>query len=61
MLHATTKKSTKKSVRFKGIVTDAKALGVRRETLWRVLTGQWKSKSLLTRYAALKAGKRGVR
>jgi hypothetical protein len=58
MLHATSQNSTKKKVRFRGIVADANALGVRRETLWRVLTGEWKSKSLLQRYKALKRGVR---
>lgn len=42
-------------VEFPGIVEDAKALGVDRAHLWRVLTGERPSVSLLARYRDLKA------
>jgi hypothetical protein len=58
MLRATSQESKKRTVRFPGIVADAKALGVTRQTLWRVLTGEWQSRSLLRRYEALKGHKR---
>lgn len=41
-------------VRFPGIVSDAAALGVSRIHLYLVLTGERRSRSLLTRYKALK-------
>ena len=54
MLHASTTKSTRKRVRFYGICAAAKALEVERTHLYRVLTGERPSKSLLSRYRALK-------
>jgi hypothetical protein len=41
--------------RFKGIVADAKALGVSTEHLWRVLSGERQSNRTTAAYAALKA------
>jgi len=49
------KGTTKSRVRFPGICADAAALGVRRETLWRLLTGEWKLPSLRSRYEELKS------
>lgn len=43
-------------VRFAGIGEAAQALGVDRTHLWRVLTGQRQSRSLLRRYEAFVAG-----
>jgi len=40
--------------RFKGIVGDARALGVSYEHLWYVLSGKRKSDSLTRRYRILK-------
>jgi hypothetical protein len=60
MLHATTKKSTKakkRQVRFPGIITDAKALGVHRVTLYRMFTGEWKLPGLSARYRKYKGGR----
>jgi hypothetical protein len=54
MLHATNKKSEqKRNVRFPGICAAAKALGVTREHLYRVLTGERHSASLSRRYHSL--------
>jgi hypothetical protein len=44
--------------RFPGIVADARALGVSRDHLWRVLVGDRQSLSLLKRYNALQSKKR---
>jgi hypothetical protein len=56
MLPAPPKKSeSKRQVLFVGICADAVKLGVCREHLYRVLTGQRVSKSLLKRYQELKA------
>lgn len=56
MLPVPPKKSeSKRLVQFVGICADARFLGVTREHLYRVLTGQRASKSLLKRYQALKA------
>lgn len=44
--------------RFRGIVADARALGVSRDHLWRVLVGDRQSLSLLKRYNALQTKKR---
>jgi hypothetical protein len=41
--------------RFRGICADAAALGVSRSTLYRLLTGERKSKRLAAHYAELKA------
>jgi hypothetical protein len=62
---ATSKKSKLKGrprvVRFPGIHADARALGVNRTTLYRVLTGEWTHLSgLRKRYEALKAEQREV-
>ena len=55
MLTATPQKGTAKKVRFPGIVADAKALGVNRITLYRVLTGEFTHlKGLKRRYLELK-------
>jgi hypothetical protein len=48
------KREPKRSVRFVGIVADAKKLGVSREHLYRVLIGQRTSDSLLKRYQELR-------
>lgn len=40
--------------KFKHIGSDATKLGVRRETLYRALTGEWKLPGLLRRYEQLK-------
>ena len=70
MLHAPSQKSTSKPckgkpakrtlrrgpTKFPGIVKDAKALGVNRATLYRVLTGEWAQlRSLRARYESLKS------
>jgi hypothetical protein len=55
MLRVTKGKSeTKKRSRFTGICADAQALGVSREHLFRVLTGERQSRSLMRRYLELK-------
>lgn len=61
---ATTEKRKSKGqprvVRFPGIAADARALGVNRTTLYRVLTGEWTHLSgLRNRYVALKVQQRG--
>jgi molybdenum-dependent DNA-binding transcriptional regulator ModE len=43
-----------KKTRYKGIVADAKQLGVTYQHLWQVLEGRRESRSLLDRYRALK-------
>src|SRR4051812_36036379 len=48
-------KKPKRQVQFAGICKDAKALGVCREHLYRVLTGKRTSQSLLKRYLELKS------
>jgi len=45
----------KRRVRFRGLVADAQALGVHRNTLYKVLAGIWRSRSLTRRYQALRA------
>lgn len=52
----------KAAVKFPGIVADAKALGIRRETLWRYLNGDWPFPAATKRrYNALKrAQKKGA-
>lgn len=63
MLTATHPKSTKKTkreerVRFPGICADARALGVHRITLYRVLTGERSDlRGLRARFDAMKSGK----
>ena len=48
-------KSRPRVVRYVGINADARALGVHRVTLYRVLTGEWKHlPGLRRRYEALK-------
>jgi hypothetical protein len=55
MLRVTKGKSeTKKRSRFTGICADAEVLGVSREHLFRVLTGERQSRSLMRRYLELK-------
>lgn len=49
-----TTKLKKTKRKFKGIVKDAKELGVERTHLYRVLSGQRVSKSLTQRYRSLK-------
>jgi hypothetical protein len=45
----------KRQTKFKGLVADARALGVTRVHLWRVLTGRCEdNKGLLKRYHAIK-------
>jgi hypothetical protein len=41
MLQQLDQKRTPKKVRFPGICSDARALGIRRESLWRYLSGDW--------------------
>jgi hypothetical protein len=48
------KGESKRTVQFVGICADARKLGVCREHLYRVLTGQRVSQSLLKRYRELK-------
>ena len=48
------KGESKRRVQFVGICADAVKLGVSREHLYRVLTGQRTSQSLLKRYRELK-------
>ena len=43
----------KTAVKFRGITRHAEQLGVRREHLWLVLTGQRQSRRLTARYTAL--------
>ena len=50
------KKPRQKTI-FKGITLDAKALGVTREHLWRVLTEERVSPTLTKRYSDLKAAR----
>jgi hypothetical protein len=45
----------KRRWRFRGICADARALGVHRNSLYKVLAGIWNLKNLAARYAALKA------
>jgi len=53
-LHATRSKGKRKRrVLFPGIIEHARALGVNRVTLYRVLKRQWKLPGLLRRYEAL--------
>lgn len=47
-------KSKNRGMKFKGIGRHAQMLGVRREHLWLVLTGQRTSHSLLSRYSQIK-------
>jgi hypothetical protein len=50
------RKGKPRIVRFPGIIADARALGVNRATLYRVLTGEWTHLGgLRRRYDALKA------
>jgi hypothetical protein len=56
MLQATRRKvQPKRGIRFRGIVSDAIALGVERTHLYRVLTGERPSVSLMRRYRDLKS------
>ena len=48
-------KKTPRKVKYPGINADARALGVDRVHLYKVLEGQRVSKSLLLRYKELKA------
>jgi hypothetical protein len=48
-------KPPKRQVQFFGICADAKALGVSREHLYRVLTGRRTSQSLMKRYLELRS------
>ncbi len=54
MPRATQQKRGRNGSRFPGICADAVKLGVHRNTLLRVLTGEWKSKTLSARYRHLK-------
>lgn len=53
-----TKKARKRAPKIRGMVADAEALGVCRTHLWRVLTGQRESRSLMRRYQELQERKR---
>jgi len=55
MHHAAPNIQPKRRWRFRGICADARALGVHRNSLYKVLAGIWKLKNLAARYAALKA------
>jgi hypothetical protein len=48
-------KGKKKRWGFPGISVNARALGVNRSHLWRVLSGKRRSCSLVARYMALKS------
>jgi hypothetical protein len=50
-------KKTRRVVRFPGLVTDAERLGVHRNHLYLVLSGQRTSQKLLTKYQELKTTK----
>jgi hypothetical protein len=54
MQRAAFKTREKRPWRFRGICADARALGVHRNSLYKVLAGIWKLKKLAARYAALK-------
>jgi hypothetical protein len=56
MQHGLIKSGAKRRWRFRGICADARTLGVHRNSLYKVLSFQRPSKSLLSRYRALKAG-----
>lgn len=47
------KRKSRGDTRFPGICRHARALGVSRVTLWRVLTGAWELPKLKARYDAL--------
>jgi hypothetical protein len=49
------RKKPKRKVLFPGLCADARALGVHRNSLYKVLKGEWKLKGLRARYDALKA------
>lgn len=51
----TTQRNTKH--RFRGIITDAAVLGIRRESLWLALTGHRSHPSALGRYYLLVAAR----
>jgi len=55
MRRARSKDKPKRVIRYHGICADAATLGVNRNSLYKVLSGRWVSKSLSARYAALKA------
>jgi hypothetical protein len=55
MQRAATKKTAKRRWRFRGICADARALGVHRNSLYKVLAGERQSRSLLARWESLKA------
>jgi DNA-binding phage protein len=50
-----TPKRLRRRWRFRGICADAETLGVHRNSLYKVLSGERQSRSLMTRYRALKA------
>jgi hypothetical protein len=54
LMVARTLVGSKSNQRLRGIYQAAKALGVSRSHLWRVLTGRRSSASLLSRYEALR-------
>ena len=45
----------KRRVRRPGLTQDAAALGVHRQTLWRIVNGVYENPTLLARYQQLKA------
>ncbi len=52
----------RRETRFPGIIADARALGVNRVTLYRVLTGEFTHLAgLRRRYDALKAAQKGAK
>ena len=50
-----TRKRIRRRWRFRGICADARTLGVHRNSLYKVLSGERQSRSLAGRYEALKA------
>ena len=55
MQRGTTKSRAKRRWRFRGICADARALGVHRNSLYKVLAGERLSRRMRERYDALKA------
>lgn len=59
MLPQLRQKTSAKKVRFPGICRHARAMGIRRETLWRYLAGEWEMPaSTRARYEAVLARER---
>jgi hypothetical protein len=54
MQYASKQSRAKRRWRFRGICADARTLGVHRNSLYKMLAGIWKLKTLRSRYDALK-------